>query len=204
MLERFVDFYQNKPHPRVTMHGYVLQMLWDISTHDQRDEDEEDSEEEEADANAEENGDGGQRDSVVVNADADALNGDGDGNDENQSMAPILTGGDSSDENGDADVDGGDEEEFGDDMVLKPNFSKEPEDQWDIMAFFSGSSVWQAFRATVALQMEAQSPPGGDSAVPNQGVANNQEQLDQLLQNLLGPTEENSDSTDSDSDSDED
>merc|ERR1712228_584326 len=151
MLERFVDFYQNKPFPRTTLHGYILQMLWDIYNHDQRDEDEEDEENE--------------------------------NNEENQLS---------------------DEEEFGDDVVLKPNFSKAAEDQWDIVKFFNQNKVWQQFIVTVSIQMEAQNAT--ETQVPNMNVANNQEQLDQLLQNLLGPNNDGadtSDSTDSDSDSDE-
>ena len=63
MLERFVDVSQNKPHPRCTLHGYILQMLWDISTHDQR-HDEEDEEEQHEEAKEPE-----QLDSVVINDD---------------------------------------------------------------------------------------------------------------------------------------
>ena len=90
-------------------------------------------------------------------------------------------------------------------MVLKPNFSKAPEDQWDIVRFFKENKVWQQFFATISFQMELQNAT--ESQVPNMNVANNQDQLDQLLKNLLGPNNDGadtSDSTDSDSDSDED
>ena len=51
--------------------------------------------------------------------------------------------------------------------------------------------------------MEAQNAT--ETQVPNMNVANNQQQLDQLLQNLLGPAnEEGSDSSSSESESDED
>jgi len=87
--------------------------------------------------------------------------------------------------------------------VLKPNFSKAAEDQWDIVSFFVKNKVWQQFVKTVSMQMEAQNAT--ETQVPNMNVANNQEQLDQLLQNLLGPNNDggDTDSTDSDSDSDD-
>ena len=41
MMERLVDFYQNRPTPRCTLHGYIVQMLWDIYHHDMPDDDDE-------------------------------------------------------------------------------------------------------------------------------------------------------------------
>merc|ERR1712228_421476 len=190
MLERFVDFYQNKPFPRTTLHGYILQMLWDIYNHDQRDEDEENENNEENQLSDEEELE--KRDSVVINDDVDE-----EDENENETTPSIAE----QEQKGDEDEN---EEEFGDDVVLKPNFSKAAEDQWDIVKFFNQNKVWQQFIVTVSIQMEAQNAT--ETQVPNMNVANNQEQLDQLLQNLLGPNNDGadtSDSTDSDSDSDE-
>ena len=106
------------------------------------------------------------------------------------------------DDDGGADDEGDDEkeDEFGDDVVLKPNFSSEPEDQWDIMAFFHSSEVWQQFAGTVSMEMDAQNAT--DTQVPNMNVATNQQELDKLLQNLLGPNNDDDDDADSDSGSD--
>lgn len=193
MLERFVDFYQNKPFPRTTLHGYILQMLWDIYNHDQRDEDEEEDngqqQQEDNLSNDDDDDENEKRDSIVINEDIDTIT-----NDEQKINEEI----DENNENNN------DDDEFGDDVVLKPNFSKYAEDQWDIVAFFNQNKVWQQFILTVSIQMEAQNAT--ETQVPNMNVANNQEQLDQLLQNLLGPNNDGadtSDSTDSDSDSDE-
>merc|ERR1711971_448635 len=93
-------------------------------------------------------------------------------------------------------------EEFGDDVVLKPNFSKAPEDQWDIVKFFNNNKVWKQFIVTVSIQMEIQAP--AEMQVPNSNVNANDKQLDQLLQNLLGPNNDGADDSDSDSDSDSD
>eukprot|EP00486_Rosalina_sp_Unknown_P002524 CAMPEP_0201567370 /NCGR_PEP_ID=MMETSP0190_2-20130828/7859_1 /ASSEMBLY_ACC=CAM_ASM_000263 /TAXON_ID=37353 /ORGANISM="Rosalina sp." /LENGTH=1469 /DNA_ID=CAMNT_0047987285 /DNA_START=114 /DNA_END=4523 /DNA_ORIENTATION=- len=193
MLERFVDFYENKPHPRTTLHGYILQMLWDIYNHDQREDDDDSSDQDEdKDGDEEEEDDPANRDSVVINStpralvdeDEDEDEEDGEDNTDNDNEEQKAMEEDSDDE-------------FSDDVVLKPNFSKEPEDQWDIVSFFNGSDVWKQFIATVSLQMEAQNAT--ETQVPNMNVANNQQQLDQLLQNLLGPA--NDDASDSDSDS---
>merc|ERR1712157_47021 len=106
LLERFVDFYQNKPHPRTTLHGYILQMLWDIYNHDQRDDDESDNDDQQNNSDDGEEEEESNRDSIVINSTPIVDNEETKQNDE-------------------------EEQEFGDDVVLKPNFSKEPEDQWD-------------------------------------------------------------------------
>merc|ERR1711902_160973 len=93
-------------------------------------------------------------------------------------------------------------EEFGDDVVLKPNFSKAPEDQWDIVKFFNNNKVWKQFIVTVSIQMGIQAP--AEMQVPNSNVNANDKQLDQLLQNLLGPNNDGANDSDSDSDSDSD
>ena len=136
MLERFVAFYEDTLH-RSDLHGYILQMLWDIYNHDNRD-------------------------------DLD-----------------------------DVEVDDKDD-------LLKPNFSDDPEDEWDIVSFFDGSVVWKKFIETVSSEMEARL--SGDEHIPKE---NNEEQLDQLLQKLLEPNKDDTSdsttdsSTDSDSDSEE-
>merc|ERR1712228_584432 len=105
MLERFVDFYQNKPFPRTTLHGYILQMLWDIYNHDQRDEDEEDEENENNEENQlSDEEELEKRDSVVINDDVDDEN-------ENETTPSIAE----QEQKGDEDEN---EEEFGDDVVL--------------------------------------------------------------------------------------
>mmetsp|Transcript_2577 Transcript_2577/g.4178 ORF Transcript_2577/g.4178 Transcript_2577/m.4178 type:complete len:1436 (+) Transcript_2577:119-4426(+) len=205
MLERFVDFYENKPKPRTTLHGYILQMLWDIYNHDQRDDEEEDeNKNDNNEENEEEEEEEEQRDSVVINeVPEDILNaadGDDAENADNNDSEDNAAEKEKANESEEAEKKE-EEDEFGDDVVLKPNFSKEPEDQWDIVAFFHASEVWKAFTPTVTLQMEAQNAT--EPQVPNMNVANNQQQLDQLLQNLLGPSED-PESSDSDSDSDED
>ena len=133
------------------------------------------------------------RDSVLVHSiDIEALqSGDSGGGDDDDG-----DGGDGDDDEKD--------DEFGEDMVLRPNFSTDPQDQWDIVAFFDGSEIWKQFRITVQSQMDAQNAT--DTQVPNMNVATNQEELDKLLQNLLGPNENDDDdaeSNGSDSDSDD-
>merc|ERR1719150_1599815 len=184
MMERLVDFYQNRPYPRCTLHGYIVQMLWDIYHHDQGDEDEEDDEEED-DTNYSDEDDPQQRPSVIIKPDLDVIldeTGDVDGDNEM----------DDDDEKGD---------EFEEDVVLRPNFSSEPEDQWDIVSFFEESQVWQQFSGIVCKEMDAQNAT--DTQVPNMNVATNQQELDKLLANLLGPNNEDADSDDSDSDSED-
>ena len=92
-------------------------------------------------------------------------------------------------------------DEFEEDVVLKPNFSSEPEDQWDIVSFFEESQVWKQFKGIVSKEMDAQNAT--DTQVPNMNVATNQQELDKLLANLLGPNNEDADSDDSDSDSED-
>merc|ERR1712113_199718 len=186
MLERFVDFYQNKPFPRTTLHGYILQMLWDIFNHDQREDDEEDENKENNELPSDDP-ELEEQDSVVINED------DEDEQNENNEKEQEKEQQEDNEE---------EEEEFGDDIVLKPNFSKAAEDQWDIVAFFNKNKVWKQFIVTVSIQMEMQNAT--ETQVPNMNVANNQEQLDQLLQNLLGPNNEGGDDDSSDSDSDSD
>merc|ERR1712176_1091884 len=128
-------------------------------------------------------------DSVVINEDIDAIA------DENENEN------DSETEQKDADADA-EEDEFGDDVVLKPNFSKAPEDQWDIVKFFNNNKVWKQFIVTVSIQMEKQNAT--ETQVPNSNVNANDKQLDQLLQNLLGANNDGADDSDSDSDSDSD
>merc|ERR1719464_2134726 len=96
MLERFVDFYQNKPLPRTTLHGYILQMLWDIYNHDQREEDEEDEEPENEEDATSDDPDMEQRDSVVINEDIDAI-GDENENENGNDSEPEQKGSDDQD-----------------------------------------------------------------------------------------------------------
>ena len=109
---------------------------------------------------------------------------------------------DEGDDNGDDLGDDEKEDDFGEDVVLKPNFSAEPEDQWDIISYFQCSEVWQQFAGTVCMEMDAQNAT--DTQVPNMNVATNQQELDKLLQNLLGPNNDDDDADSSDSDSDSD
>merc|ERR1712083_762261 len=108
MLERFVDFYQNKPLPRTTLHGYILQMLWDIYNHDQRDEDDEDGDENEQNEDGPPSDDPEleQRDSVVINEEVD---------DNDKELQEVEETKEKESENEEDE-----EEEFGDDVVLKP------------------------------------------------------------------------------------
>merc|ERR1712025_479765 len=119
-MERLVDFYQNRPYPRCTLHGYIVQMLWDIYHHDQGDEDDEDDEDED-DNNYSDEEESAPRPSVIIKGDLGVIldeSGDGD-----------------QDDMDDNDLDDDEKDEFEEDVVLKPNFSSEPEDQWDIVAF---------------------------------------------------------------------
>merc|ERR1712129_626656 len=191
MLERFVDFYQNKPVLRTTLHGYVLQMLWDIYNHDQREDDDDDEEQNQQEDALSDPEEMEQRDSVVINEDIESAN------DESETEQDL-----NSQEQKDNDNEDDESEEFGDDVVLKPNFSKAPEDQWDIVKFFNNNKVWKQFIVTVSIQMEIQAP--AEMQVPNSNVNANDKQLDQLLQNLLGPNNDGADDSDSDSDSDSD
>merc|ERR1711994_471393 len=81
MMERLVDFYQNRPLPRCTLHGYIVQMLWDIEHHDQQDDDDEDEEEEDENGDSEDDEAPQQRASVVIKPDLAALAVDDEGDD---------------------------------------------------------------------------------------------------------------------------
>jgi len=161
-------------------------MLWDIYHHDQGDEDDED-EEDDDDNNYSDEEESAPRPSVIIKGDLGVIldeSGDGD-----------------QDDMDDNDLDDDEKDEFEEDVVLKPNFSSEPEDQWDIVAFFEESQVWQQFAGIVSKEMDAQNAT--DTQVPNMNVATNQQELDKLLANLLGPNNEDAESSDSDSDSDD-
>ena len=79
----------------------------------------------------------------------------------------------------------------GEDDLFQPNFSDDPEDKWDIVSFFDGSDVWKKFNETVSSEMEARNSK-------DEQDEDQQQQLDELLQNLLGSNNDTSNSTDSD------
>eukprot|EP01083_Nonionella_stella_P185906 679268_1 len=145
LLERFVNCYQNEPLPRITLHGFILQMLWDIYNHDGEDH-------------------GGDR------------------------------------ENNDQEMEN-EEDQF----ALKSNFSDEKADEWDIVKYFDSHESWKGFSATLKSKMQLQSQiEESETGAQDMNIANNQAQLDQLLANLLGPSnDDGAEYTDSDDDSDD-
>jgi len=80
-----------------------------------------------------------------------------------------------------------------DQFMLRPNFSDDPEDQWDIVAFFDKNEKFKQFKPILMLQMQIQ------NAVHNNddGMDHN-DQLDHLLDSMLNPNDRNDSSSESD------
>jgi len=66
------------------------------------------------------------------------------------------------------------DESFGDtgDFVLKPNFSTEPEDQWDIVKYLESHAKWPDFSQVLTHEMEVQMSVETQvpMALPGQGL----------------------------------
>lgn len=79
------------------------------------------------------------------------------------------------------------EEQF----MLRPNFSDDPEDQWDIVSFFDQNEKFKQFKPILLLQMQIQ------NAVHNNddGMGNHNDQLDHLLDSMLNPNDRNDSSS---------
>ena len=205
LLERFIEFFQNN-ETRSALHGYILQMLWDIYNHDDRNEntDEEEEDEDGADANSEndenneeeEDEDAKSTSSIFVNEEEkdkdkeNAENKDKDNKDkkednkdnknkdkkddnkkENKDVNKKDDKNNKTDknnkdktekenqkekeeenkENNDNDSDTGNFADADPEMVSKPNYSREAEDQWDIIKFFDSNEQWKLFQPILKL-----------------------------------------------------
>ncbi|ETO24030.1 hypothetical protein RFI_13125 [Reticulomyxa filosa] len=148
------------------LHSYILQMLWDIYHHDQRET--ESATNETKDKKDETNEEDSQSDngSVVIYEDEnDEENQDKDKNkDKNKDK--------DKDEDNKSDTFGQNEN-----FVLKPNFSTEPEDQWSIAKFFDTHPKWSNFSKVLTQQIEIQM---SSEQLPLQ-QGNGMSQLDALL-----------------------
>ncbi|ETO10363.1 hypothetical protein RFI_27017 [Reticulomyxa filosa] len=168
LLDRFVDFYNNDA-PRTTLHAYLLQMLWDMYHHDQREpqpmDNEENKESETHDETDQEDcqSDAGSASSVIINDDGD---GDGDANSNSEEVkredsTDIATDndendGDNSKENDQEEDNESETFENNGEFVLKSNLSNESEDQWDIVQFFEHHSKWSNFVQVISHEIETQ------------------------------------------------
>merc|ERR1712228_1112378 len=77
-------------------------------------------------------------------------------------------------------------ENIDNDIKEKKNYSLDERDQWNIVEFFNANDAWNEFAETVSTQIEAQC--SSDIQVPH--IADNEEELDMLLQSLLGDLNE--------------
>ncbi|ETO05323.1 hypothetical protein RFI_32074, partial [Reticulomyxa filosa] len=168
MLDRFIDFYHNEL-PRCTLHSYILQMLWDIYHHDQREA--ESTANETKDKKEEANDEDNQSDhgSVVINEDEDEDEDDEENQDEDKNKKDK-----DKDEDNKSDTFGQNEN-----FVLKPNFSTEPEDQWSIVKFFDTHPKWTDFSKVLTQQIEIQM--SAEQLPFQQGNGEGMSQLDALL-----------------------
>jgi len=66
---------------------------------------------------------------------------------------------------------------------LKPNFSKETEDQWDIVKFFDSHPKWSEFAQVLTHEIETQTSV--DTQVPVNNAAAGGSELNNLLNTFL-------------------
>lgn len=100
--------------------------------------------------------------------------------------------------------DGGDYNEFEeqdekkslqeDSFMLRSNFSDAPQDQWNIVEFFDANEKFKKFKPILLLQMQIQNSANynGDGA----GMGDQNQQLDGLLDAMLGAGHQNDSSSD--------
>ena len=195
MLERFIKFYHAHT-PRCTLHGYILQMLWDIYNHDQRDDEPNNDELNNNNNNDDDDIDDNESTgSLIVNEDVDE-----DGNPLSPRSRERQKNNNNNNNNNSNDDDIDMNEEFTEeDLILRPNFSKDPEDQWDIVQFFDTNKTWAEFLIPLTEQMELQN--NAEQQVPNQNTQG-QDQLNDLLKNLLNTNDDDDDNNDSSESSD--
>ncbi|ETO11610.1 hypothetical protein RFI_25768 [Reticulomyxa filosa] len=135
MLDRFIDFYHNEL-PRCTLHSYILQMLWDIYHHDQREA--EPATNETKDKKDETNEEDSQSDngSVVINEN------ENDEENQDEDKAKKKT-----------------KEKMKTIKVThldKMKIFTDPEDQWGIVKFFDAHPKWSNFSKVLTQQIEIQ------------------------------------------------
>eukprot|EP01083_Nonionella_stella_P295076 1002891_1 len=82
-------------------------------------------------------------------------------------------------------------------FMLRSNFSDAPEDQWDIVNFFDNNENFKKFKPILLLQMQIQNSANYNG---NDGMGNQNDQLDHLLDSMLGGPHQNDSSSDSDED----
>eukprot|EP01083_Nonionella_stella_P081587 224794_1 len=81
-------------------------------------------------------------------------------------------------------------------FMLRSNFSDDPADQWDIVQFFDKNEKFAKFKPILLLQMQIQNSANYNG---NDGMGGNQnDQLDHLLDTMLGSGNQNDSSSDSD------
>lgn len=84
-------------------------------------------------------------------------------------------------------------------FMLRSNFSDDPEDQWDIVQFFDNNEKFKKFKPMLLLQMQIQNSTNYNGNGDGMGQDHNQ-QLDNLLDSMLGAGHHNDSSSDSDDD----
>ncbi|ETO12859.1 hypothetical protein RFI_24517, partial [Reticulomyxa filosa] len=93
-----------------------------------------------------------------------------------------------------------DEESFtdGGDFILKSNFSKEAEDQWNITKFFDNHPKWSDFSQILTHEMEIQT--SADTQVPALG-AQGTDDLNALMNNVISDDADDNENGNADGDS---
>ncbi|ETO25486.1 hypothetical protein RFI_11647 [Reticulomyxa filosa] len=200
MLDRLIDFYNNQvsnhtfnPKKKINnnnnnlqidkshcLHGYILQMTWDIFHHDQRDSEEDVLQEKKDETNDEGNeSEAESTSSVIINAETDEEAAADEDNDPNSNDA----------ESSEKTKDGGNDDdnksenfaENADGVVLTANFSKDAEDQWSIVEYFEKHPKWSAFKQILANEIETQAGGGAPLPTLTQENSGNVSQLTALL-----------------------
>ncbi len=82
-------------------------------------------------------------------------------------------------------------------FMLRSNVGDDPTDQWDIVSFFDNNEQFKKFKPILLLQMQIQNSANYNG---NNGMGNQNDQLDHLLDSMLGGPHENDSSSDSDDD----
>ncbi|ETO30199.1 hypothetical protein RFI_06920 [Reticulomyxa filosa] len=175
----------------IALHGYIIQMLWDIYNHDKRvahpNDEAQKANESEQDESQSETG------SVIINEEEQTPSEEQTNENKNTNNDKNITKNDNGDD--------AKSENFADQSdiaaVLKPNMSEEVEDQWDIVKFFDNHPKWPSFHQILIDIIETQSkgnahilsqenistelqaePPIGDRIVQSVNLEQNQEGTD--------------------------
>ncbi|ETO21273.1 hypothetical protein RFI_15930 [Reticulomyxa filosa] len=183
------------------LHGYVLQMLWDIYHHDQRDSENGSDSENGKDKNNETTNDDNDDDNDVMIRRASSRQSDPiESKDNSNGNADANANANANTKSNDTNDDDKDDESFDEgDFILKPNFSKEAEDQWNITKFFDNHPKWSDFFQVLTHEMEVQT--SADTQVPALG-AQGTDDLSALMNNIISDGADDNENDDGNADGD--